>query len=756
MKEVELSVAEAVQEDVGKGIVRIDSNVMKSIGIKPGDFVEIEGKNKTVAIADRAYPADIGLKIIRMDGYMRYNVKAGVGERVKIKKANVKEAQAVTIAPAQKGTYIKRMDTEWVRQMLLGRPLMKGDVITLGGTRRRKRALGEGFDEIFSNIFDPTEMFGISSFGISEIKFMVVNTIPKGAVYVSSSTKINILEKAVELKEEKIPEVTYEDVGGLKDAIEKIREMVELPLKHPEIFDRLGVQPPKGVLLYGPPGTGKTLLAKAVANESDASFITINGPEVMSKWVGEAEKRLRDVFERAEKEAPSVIFIDEIDAIAPKRGETIGEVEHRVVAQLLALMDGMKSRGKVIVIAATNRPDAIDPALRRPGRFDREVEIGVPNRKGRLEILKIHTRNMPLGKDVDLGKIADVTYGFVGADLEMLCKEAAIIALRRVIPDMSKVDSITRETIEKLIVTMDDFKNALKIVRPSALREVFVEKPNISWDMVGGLEEAKKSLQESVEWPIKYPEAFKSMGIKPPKGVLLYGPPGTGKTLLAKAAASESESNFITVKGPEVFSKWVGESEKSIREIFRKARQVSPAIILFDEIDAIAPKRGVSEGSRVSDTVVNQLLSEIDGLEELNDIVIIGTTNRPDMIDDSLLRPGRFDKLVYIPPPNKRERLEILKIHTRNMPLGKDVDLGKIAEKTENYSGADLQAVCREAAMNALRENIKAKEVKKKHFDKALESIKPSLSKEQVEFYRRMYEKVKSWEIPEEAKIYMG
>ncbi|RLB02742.1 MAG: ATPase, partial [Deltaproteobacteria bacterium] len=487
MKEVELSVAEAVQEDVGKGIVRIDSNVMKSIGIKPGDFVEIEGKNKTVAIADRAYPADIGLKIIRMDGYMRYNVKAGVGERVKIKKANVKEAQAVTIAPAQKGTYIKRMDTEWVRQMLLGRPLMKGDVITLGGTRRRKRALGEGFDEIFSNIFDPTEMFGISSFGISEIKFMVVNTIPKGAVYVSSSTKINILEKAVELKEEKIPEVTYEDVGGLKDAIEKIREMVELPLKHPEIFDRLGVQPPKGVLLYGPPGTGKTLLAKAVANESDASFITINGPEVMSKWVGEAEKRLRDVFERAEKEAPSVIFIDEIDAIAPKRGETIGEVEHRVVAQLLALMDGMKSRGKVIVIAATNRPDAIDPALRRPGRFDREVEIGVPNRKGRLEILKIHTRNMPLGKDVDLGKIADVTYGFVGADLEMLCKEAAIIALRRVIPDMSKVDSITRETIEKLIVTMDDFKNALKIVRPSALREVFVEKPNISWDMVGGL-----------------------------------------------------------------------------------------------------------------------------------------------------------------------------------------------------------------------------------------------------------------------------
>ncbi len=755
MKEVELSVAEAVQEDVGKGIVRIDSNVMKSIGIKPGDFVEIEGKNKTVAIADRAYPADIGLKIIRMDGYMRYNVKAGVGERVKIKKANVKEAQAVTIAPAQKGTYIKRMDTEWVRQMLLGRPLMKGDVITLGGTRRRKRALGEGFDEIFSNIFDPTEMFGISSFGISEIKFMVVNTIPKGAVYVSSSTKINILEKAVELKEEKIPEVTYEDVGGLKDAIEKIREMVELPLKHPEIFDRLGVQPPKGVLLYGPPGTGKTLLAKAVANESDASFITINGPEVMSKWVGEAEKRLRDVFERAEKEAPSVIFIDEIDAIAPKRGETIGEVEHRVVAQLLALMDGMKSRGKVIVIAATNRPDAIDPALRRPGRFDREVEIGVPNRKGRLEILKIHTRNMPLGKDVDLGKIADVTYGFVGADLEMLCKEAAIIALRRVIPDMSKVDSITRETIEKLIVTMDDFKNALKIVRPSALREVFVEKPNISWDMVGGLEEAKKSLQESVEWPIKYPEAFKSMGIKPPKGVLLYGPPGTGKTLLAKAVANESDASFITINGPEVMSKWVGEAEKRLRDVFERAEKEAPSVIFIDEIDAIAPKRGETIGE-VEHRVVAQLLALMDGMKSRGKVIVIAATNRPDAIDPALRRPGRFDREVEIGVPNRKGRLEILKIHTRNMPLGKDVDLGKIAEKTENYSGADLQAVCREAAMNALRENIKAKEVKKKHFDKALESIKPSLSKEQVEFYRRMYEKVKSWEIPEEAKIYMG
>ncbi len=758
VREIKLKVANAHQDDVNKGIVRIDSGFMKKIGVKPGDIVEIEGKRKTVAIVDRAYPADIGLAIIRMDGLTRHNAKAGIGEIVVVRKADVREAERVTIAPAQPGVFIQ-IPPSTAKQALLGRPVMKGDIITLGGTLRRRRTLtGSPFEDIFRIV---EEEFGIT-FGLQSIRFVVVNTSPqKVPVIITENTEVMISPKAVEVKEERVPEVTYEDIGGLKDAIQKIREMVELPLKHPEIFERLGVEPPKGVLLYGPPGTGKTLLAKAVANESDAYFISINGPEIMSKWVGEAEKKLREIFEEAEKNAPSIIFIDEIDAIAPKREEVAGEVERRVVAQLLTLMDGLKSRGKVVVIAATNRPNDVDPALRRPGRFDREIEIGVPNKEGRLEILKIHTRNMPLAKDVDLKKIAEITHGFVGADLAALCKEAAMNVLRRVLPELNlkwkEGEPLPREFLEKLVVTMDDFKEALKLVRPSAMREVLIETPKVGWKDIGGLEEVKEALSEAVEWPLKYPEAFRRLGIKPPKGILLIGPPGCGKTLLAKAVAKESEANFISVKGPEIMSKWVGESERAIREIFRRARQVAPSVIFFDEIDAIAPRRGGYEGSRVYEQVVAQLLTEMDGIEELSDVVVIAATNRPDMIDPALLRPGRFDRIIVVPPPDKKSRLEIFKVHTRNMPLAKDVDLEKLAEMTEGYSGADIEAICREAALLALRENLNAKQVEMRHFLAVLEKIKPSLKKEEVEAYYAFAEKQRSARVTlDEARRYVG
>jgi transitional endoplasmic reticulum ATPase len=738
--EIKLKVAEAMQDDVGRGIVRIDSDSMKEINVKPGDVIEIEGERKSVALVDRAYPADIGLKIIRMDGLTRFNVKAGIGEIVTIRKADVKEAKHIIIAPAQKDIYLQ-VSPESVKQALLGRALMKGDIITLGGTRRRRTLMGTPFEDIFS-IFEEENFFG----SIQELKFVVVSTAPKDAVIVTDITEVEVSPEAVELKAERVPEVTYEDIGGLDEAIRKVREMVELPLKHPELFEKLGIEPPKGILLYGPPGCGKTLLAKAVANESDAHFIALNGPEIMSKWVGEAEKRLRDIFEEAEKNAPSIIFIDEVDAIAPKREEVVGEVERRIVAQLLALMDGLKSRGKVIVIAATNIPNMIDPALRRPGRFDREIEIGVPDRKGRLEILKIHTRNMPLANDVDLEKIADVTHGFVGADLAAICKEAAMNVLRKILPEikLKEGEKIPKEVLEKIKVTMDDFKQALKIVRPSAMREVLIEVPKVRWNDIGGLESVKQQLREAVEWPLKHPQVFNRMGIKPPKGILLYGPPGCGKTLLAKAVATESEANFISVKGPELLSKWVGESEKGVREVFRKARQVAPCIIFFDEIDALVPRRGLEIGTRVTEQVVSQILTEIDGLEELTDVVVIGATNRPDIIDPALLRPGRFDRLVLIPPPDEKARLEILKIHTRNMPLANDVDLNEIAKITENYSGSDLEAVCREAAMIALRNNINAKEVTKADFMKALSEIGPSLSKDEMKLYESFVERAKT------------
>ena len=738
-KSLKLKVAEAIQDDVGKGIVRIDTGVMKEIGVAPGDVVEITGEKTTVGIVDRAYPADLGLNIIRMDGLTRWNAKSGIGELVIIKKATVTKAAKVSIAPAQKGMMIQ-ISPEMVGQALLGRAVVKGDVITLGGTRRRRKTFsGSPFEDIFRMI---EEDFSVG-FGLGDIKFVVTSTSPKGAVLVTSETDINVSAEAVELEEKKIPEVSYEDLGGVREELNKVRELVEIPLKHPEIFERLGVEPPKGILLYGPPGTGKTLMAKAVANEADAYFVSIAGPEIMSKWVGEAEKKLRQLFEDAEKNAPAIIFIDEIDAIATKREEAVGEVERRVVAQLLAIMDGMKSRGKVVVIAATNRPNDIDPALRRPGRFDREIEIGVPDRTGRLDILKIHTRNMPLAKDVEIEKLADVTHGFVGADLAALSKEAAMSVIRRLVPDLKwkEGEPLPKELLEKLIVTMKDFKNALNLVRPSLLREVLIETPRVGWNDVGGLEDIKQKLKEAVEWPIKNPKAFARIGIKPPKGILLIGPPGTGKTLLAKAVAKESEANFISVKGPEIMSKWVGESEKAIREIFRRARQSSPCIIFFDEIDSIAPRRGLETGARVTEQVIAQLLTEMDGLEDLSDVVILGATNRPDIVDPGLLRPGRFDRIILVPPPDKEAREQILNVHTKGMPLAKNINIPKLAEETEGYSGADLEALAREAGTIALRENINATEVTMKHVKEALETVRASLTKADVDAYPKFLDR---------------
>jgi transitional endoplasmic reticulum ATPase len=721
---VELNVAEAQQDDVDKGIVRIDSQIMKDIGLNQGDIVEIQGERKTVSIAGRAFPADLGLNIIRMDPLARRNAKTSIGEKVKIKRLEFTPAKSVTLAPV-KGIRLQG-DFSRLKQGIIGRVVSKGDLISMGGTRRRRTAFsGSPFEEIFNMMNDDMSMTG--GFGFGGLKMVVVNTHPKEPSVITEDTHVDWKSTPVELKDESIPEIAYEDIGGLEEEIKKVREMIELPMKHPEIFTRLGVSPPKGVLLYGPPGTGKTLLAKAVAHESQANFVTLNGPEIMSKFVGEAEKKLRQLFEDASKNAPSIIFIDELDAIAPKREESYGEVERRVVAQLLASMDGMKGRGKVIVIAATNRPDALDPALRRGGRFDREIEIGVPNRKGRLEILKIHTRNMPLEKDVDLEKLADKTHGYVGADLEGLAKEAAMNVIRRVIPEYNfkEDEEIPEDILNKLIVKKKDFDEGFKMVQPSAMREVLVDIPNVKWDDIGGMDKVKQELKESIEWPLVNAQMFKQLGIKSPKGVLMYGPPGCGKTLLAKAVATESGVNFISVKGPEVINKWVGESEKAIRKIFSKARQVSPSIIFFDEIDAIASeRRAMGMSSNTDAKVVNQILTEMDGMEDMKDVMVLASTNRPELIDPALMRPGRFDRHIIIPPPNLESRNEIFKVHTKNMPLGKDVIIKELAKKTENYSGADIEAVCREAAMLTLRNK------EKKKFDKDMdEYIKNNKSK---------------------------
>ncbi|MCS7123142.1 MAG: CDC48 family AAA ATPase [Candidatus Aenigmarchaeota archaeon] len=779
-EEIKLKVGElSSRDEFGLGIVRVDSSILQKLGIREGDPIEIEDKRKTVAIAYRSYPADKGLNIIRMDGITRKNCGSAIGEYVKVRKPEVKEARRVVIAPATRGTPI--ISSSYARRALIGRPVFKGDLISL----RRRR----GYYSEFFFPFDIEELeFFIPS---SENRFVVTNTDPSGFVIITENTEIEVLKEVPEmLREGKVPTVTYEDIGGIKPIIEKVREMIELPLRLPELFDRLGIDAPKGILLYGPPGTGKTLLAKAVANESGANFISVSGPEFLSKFYGESEANLRRIFEEAEKNAPSIIFFDEIDAIAPKREEVTGEVERRIVSQLLSLMDGLKSRGKVVVIAATNRPNAIDPALRRPGRFDREIEFPVPDTNGRYEILVIHTRNMPINpfeksvvieelinlkkedivkkinkiddeneireiiyKELDketannlektlreklLRKLAEITHGYVGADLAALAREAAMSALRRVLPQIKwkEEEKLSEEELSKIFVTWKDFENALKMVEPSAMREVLVEVPKVRWSDIGGLEEVKRTLREMIEWPLKYRESFGRMGIEPPKGILLYGPPGTGKTLLAKAVANESGANFIAVKGPELTSMWFGEPERKIRELFRRARQVAPAIIFFDEIDALAPRRGYLV-HEATERIVSQLLTEMSGITDIKNVVIMAATNRPDLVDPALLRPGRLDKLIFIPPPDKDARLEILKIHTRNMPLAKDVDLKEIAEKTENYSGADLEALVKEAALNALREDMNAKEVRKIHFEEALKKVLPSLSKEMIEYYKR-------------------
>lgn len=742
VKVIKLKVMEALQEDAYKGIARIDSEAMRQLNVKPGDVILVKGEKETIAIVDRAYPADIGESILRIDGIIRRNAKTGVGEIVTVNRAEIQRAKKIGIAPALSGVIV-HADPSIFRRGLLGKPVMKGDLVVLGGTRRRHDLMASAFEE-----FDIFGDFISGGFPFMSTKFVVVSTHPKEGVIITDETEIVVHPKAVEIGDEKVPDVTYEDIGGLTEEIRKIRELVELPLKHPEIFERLGVEPPKGVLLYGPPGTGKTLLAKAVANESEATFLLLNGPEVMSKFYGESEKRIRDLFEQAEKNAPSIIFIDEIDALAPKREESYGEVERRVVSQLLTMLDGLKGRGKVVVIGATNRPNALDPALRRPGRLDREIAINVPNKVGRLSILKIHTRNMPLVK-VDLDYLASITHGFVGADLAALCKEAAMSVIRKVMPQLKFKNKegddevIPQDVLDKLKVIQKDFNEALKIVRPSAMREVLVETPNVNWEDVGGLEDIKQELKEAIEWPLKHPQSFLNVGIKPPRGILIHGLPGTGKTLLAKAVAKESEANFINVKGPSLLSMWVGESEKGIRKVFERARQVAPCIIFFDEIDAIAGKRGYETGTKVTERVLNQLLAEMDGLEELTDVVVLAATNRPDMLDPALLRPGRFDRIIFTGIPHKKARHTIFKIHTKRMPLVKDISLEKLAEKTEGYVGADIEAVSREAGMLALRENINAKEVKLKHFSDALKRIGPSIKLEDIKYYKTVEENLK-------------
>ena len=732
------------RDEFGRGIVRIDAKAMAAIGIKEGEIIELDGKRKTGVIAVRAYPADIGLNLIRMDGITRRNVSVGVGENIRVNKIQAKPADKVVLAPAQKGMMIQGNIAEMLKKNLFMRPVMKKDIIMPFPVVRRRES--SPFEDMFPEL---REFFGgMNNFMPipGDMRFAVVSTSPEGIVQVGEDTEIEVRPEAVDIEEKERPTITYEDIGGLEEPILKIREMVELPLRHPELFERLGIAPPKGVLLYGPPGTGKTLLAKAVANESGAAFFSIAGPEIMDKFYGQSEANLRSIFDEAETNSPSIIFIDEIDSIAPKREEVTGEVERRVVSQLLTLMDGLKGRGKVIVIAATNQPNLLDPALRRGGRFDREVEIGVPDQKGRKEILQIHTRNMPITKDVDLNWLSSITYGFVGADLEALAKEAAMSALRRNLPGISwkKNEEIPSDVIDKLRVEKQDFENALKMVEPSAMREVMIEIPNVSWSDVGGLEDVKGLLKEVVEWPLKNPDAFKRVGITPPRGVLLYGPPGTGKTMLAKAVAHEAGANFISVKGPEMLSKWVGESEKHIREIFRRAKQVAPAIIFFDEIDSVAPKRGRnSDSTHVTENVVSSILTEMSGLEELHNVVVLAATNRPDIIDSALLRPGRFDRQIIVPAPDEKTRLEILKIHTKDMPL-KGVELKALAKETDGYSGADIEALVREAGMNALRKDMKAKEVTAKNFSEALKVVKPSIDPKVLEFYRRAEEQLKT------------
>jgi transitional endoplasmic reticulum ATPase len=720
---VELRVLESKARDANRPVVRIDPEAMERGGIVVGDVVEIVGRRKTAAKVWNGLPEDRGKGVIRMNSILRKNADVSLNETVKVRKVEPKPAAFIKLAPVSMTIAVDANFLQYIKQRLREYVVVEGDMM---------------------------QIYVLSQ----PLTFQVVQTKPTNAVLIiTEDTQIQILEKPV--SGVRIPHITWEDIGDLEDAKQKIRELVELPLRHPELFKHLGIEPPKGILLIGPPGTGKTLLAKAVANEANAYFVAINGPEIMSKYYGESEARLREIFEEAKKNAPAIIFIDEIDAIAPKREEVTGEVEKRVVAQLLTLMDGLQERGQVVVIGATNRPDAVDPALRRPGRFDREIWINPPDFKGRYEILLIHTRNMPLAPDVDLRKLAEVTHGFSGADLAALAREAAMSALRRAIQsgliDLNQ-SSIPPEAFEKIKVTMADFINALKEIIPSALREIHIEVPRVRWEDVGGLENVKQELREAVEWPLKYPERFKKFGLRPPKGILLFGPPGTGKTLLAKAVATESGANFIAVRGPEIFSKWVGESEKMVREIFRKARMAAPAVIFIDEIDALATARGLGGDSLVSERVVAQLLAEMDGVKALENVVVIAATNRPDLVDPALLRPGRFDRIIYVPPPDFRARLEILLIHTKATPLAKDVDLEELARRTEGYSGADLELLVREATFLALREDINAKEVSMRHFEEALKKVRPSVTPDMLKFYETWLEKARQLTVAAKAK----
>ena len=709
-----IKVAELKAGETGRGIVRLDPALMDVLQIKVGDIVQIDGNKKTVAKVLRGVPEDANLGIIRMDGSTRRNAGVSLDERVGIKKVVAKNAEKITFSPTEQLRL--QGGEEYLKQVLDGRAIAKGDTITLN-------VMGNKIDLI------------VTSFS------------PSGdAVLICDSTEVKVSDKPAANKGD-VPKVSYDDIGGLGDAVKKIREMVELPLRHPELFKRLGVEAPKGVLLHGPPGTGKTMLAKAVAGETSSNFVSIGGPEIVSKFYGESEGKLREIFKEAEENAPSIIFIDEIDSIAPKREEVTGEEERRIVAQLLSLMDGLNSRGKVVVIGATNRPNSIDEALRRPGRFDREIEIGIPDRNGRHEILLIHTRGMPLADDVDLDWLSDKTHGYSGADLSALTKEAAMAALRRVLPDVDlEAEEIPREVLNRISVTQDDFKSALRDMQPSTMREVLIEKPNVKWEDIGALESAKQELKEAVEWPLKYGKVFEHMSAKPPKGILLYGPPGTGKTMLAKAVATESEANFIAVKGPEFLNKWVGESEKAVRETFRKARQASPCVIFMDEIDSIAPERGKGgSDDGVTERVISQMLTEMDGLESLNNVVVIAATNRPDIMDPALLRPGRFDKSILIGPPDAASREAIFGIHTRSKPLADDVKLADLAARTEGCTGADIAAICNEAVMNAVRnliakggeptdEQIQACKVTNADFDEAIGKFGPKKRAELSEY----------------------
>nr|QNO54434.1 VCP-like ATPase [Methanosarcinales archaeon ANME-1 ERB7] len=702
---ISLKVAEAFQNDIGRGIARIDSKAKSELKVSTGDIIRLKGKKSALAIVWQAHPDDEGLDMIRMDGILRQNVGIGLGEKVAIESVHAKEAKKLVLAPKEPIRYSIGFD-EYIKKRLVGKPVLKGNLLPVG-------------------------IFGTA------IPLVVMQTVPQGPVSITENTEVRIKKEVVK-EVTNIPSITYDDVGGLKDEMQKIREMIELPLRHPEIFERLGIDPPKGVLLYGSPGTGKTLLAKAVANESDANFYYVGGPEIISKYVGESEERLRKLFAEAQENAPSIIFIDEIDAIAPKREEVMGEVEKRLVSQLLTIMDGLKARGEVIVIGATNRPDSIDPALRRPGRFDREIEIGVPNVEDRKKILFIQVRNMPLTKNVKIDEFARMTHGYTGADLSLLTKEAALKALRRVMPALDiEEESISEGVLEKMKVNRDDFFNAMTEIQPSALREVFVSKPDVSWDDIGGLDITKRDLQEAVELPLKRPEVFEKMGIRPVKGILMYGPPGTGKTLLAKAVATESESNFILISGAQVLSKYVGESEKAVREMFRKARMAAPCILFIDEIDAIAPTRtGSGEaGNMVTGRIVDTLLTELDGLRSLKNVVVIGATNRPDILDPALMRGGRFDRMLEVPPPDERARLQIFRIHTKKMPLDRDVSLPDLAKLSDGLTGADIENIVREAGMSAIREGVK--KVKSRHFELSFKAIIPSIKEEDLESVRK-------------------